>query len=271
MAASARRLARAATVAALVAVTTGMPQAESAGQSCVAMRVRDDGGPSTVDRTEYPAVATTKLGRVPYRLNALGYLRSRDLAYGVTPDGHVVTIDRRGRTADLGEPDGRTLAGATAGTISGKVWYVKRGALLSLVDIEPGSVSVRSSVVLRPALLAARVDDFVLVDGLLYGVASEGEVVTIDPDSGEVRTLPGKELPPASAYGSVVGGPDGALYTTANGVLGRSREYRVVVSGGAVTGVSLLASGPAVSGSDAAGCLAPLPTPPPPPPPPPVA
>lgn len=196
MAASARRLARAATVAALVAVTTGMPQAESAGQSCVAMRVRDDGGPSTVDRTEYPAVATTKLGRVPYRLNALGYLRSRDLAYGVTPDGHVVTIDRRGRTADLGEPDGRTLAGATAGTISGKVWYVKRGALLSLVDIEPGSVSVRSSVVLRPALLAARVDDFVLVDGLLYGVASEGEVVTIDPDSGEVRTLPGKELPP---------------------------------------------------------------------------
>ncbi|GAA5170499.1 DUF6923 family protein [Amycolatopsis dongchuanensis] len=269
---SARRISHAVAVTALLAMTSAAPGVAAAGASCVALRVRDFGGPSTVDRTEYPAVATTRLGPVPYRLNALGYLRSRDLAFGVTRDGRVVTVDRRGRTSDLGEPAGLALDGATAGTISGDVWYVKRGAVLSLVDIKPGKLSARSRVVLSPATLAADVDDFVAgPDGDLYGVAAEGAVVSIDPGSGVIQELPGTRLPRASAYGSVVRASDGSLYVTANNVLGRSREYRVVLSGRTVTSVTLLATGTALEGSDAAGCLAALPAPPaPPPPPPPV-
>jgi hypothetical protein len=256
--------------AVLVTLTAGAPGAEAASATCVAMRVRDSGGMSTVDRTEYPAVATTMLGTIPYRVNALGYLQSRDLAYGMTSSGQVVTIDRRGRTSDLGLPDGRRLTDMTSGAISGNTWYLKGNGFLYTVDIEPGSVSVRGSVLVYPWLLAAEVDDFALdpSDGLLYGVASSGVVVSIDPWSGLARPLPGEHLPPASAYGSVVLAADGTFYVTANRAGGLSREYRVT-RGGPVTE---LGTGSPAASTDAAGCLAPLPAPPPPsstPPPPP--
>lgn len=257
-----RWMGRVLVVAALVAVTADVPLAAAAGASCVAMRVRDTGILSTVDRTEYPALATTTLGTIPYRLNALGYLRSPDLAYGMTAAGHVVTIDRRGRTSDLGPPEGKRLLGMTSGAISGTTWYLEGSGSLYTVDIEPGRVSVRGSVLLHPWLPGAQVADFALdpSDGLLYGVASTGVVVSIDPRSGQTR-LTGAHLPPASAYGSVVLAPDGALYVTANVAGGRSREYRVTRQGA----VTELGTGPAATSTDAAGCLAPLPAPSPPP------
>ncbi|TVT17493.1 DUF6923 family protein, partial [Amycolatopsis acidiphila] len=250
-------------VAALIALTAGVPRAVAASASCVAIRVRDTGRLSTVSRTEYPALATTTLGQIPYRLNALGYLRSRDLAYGLTDGGRVVTLDRRGRTSDLGFPAGKRLDDMTSGAINGNTWYVKGKGFLYKVDVQSGLVSVRGSVLLYPWLLAAEVDDFAFdpADGLLYGVASTGVVVSIDPSSGLAQPLPGEPLPKATAYGSVVLAPDGTLYVTANVAGGRSREYRVTRRGGWAE----LGTGPVASATDAAGCLAPLPPASPPP------
>lgn len=256
-------------VVALIALTASIPGAQAAGASCVAITVRDSGGPSTVSRTEFPADVSTPLGRIPYRLNALGYLKSQDLAYGLTDEGRVVTLDRRGRTSDLGFPDGPRLAHMTAGVISGNTWYTGKRGLLSTVDIRPGRLSVRGWVRLHPWPLAGRVDDFVFdpSDGMLYGVASLGLVVRIDPRSGVVVPVPGEPLPVATAYGSAALGPDGTLYVTADVAGGRSREFRVTRGGGWAE----LGTGPAAAETDEAGCLDPLPVAPPPSPaPPPV-
>ena len=234
----------------------------AAASSCVALRVTSGAGLSTVDRVQLPAMASTPLGQVGYRLNALGYSARRDLAYAMSDAGHVVTLDRRGRTTDLGPPRwwGRhDLGHMTAGAISGNVWYVKRYGVLYTIDVP--SSRLTSALTLRPWSLAAAVDDFDLdpSDGKLYGVAG-GDVVSIDPRTGWVRVVPGPRLPWSRAYGGVaLSGGD--LYVTANATGGRSRTYRVV------RGMSYteLSSGPAVQDTDMAGCLGARPVPPPPP------
>ncbi|KAA9149071.1 hypothetical protein FPZ12_044045, partial [Amycolatopsis acidicola] len=219
-----------------------------------------------MDRTEYPEVASTKLGRIPYQLNALGYARGQDLAYGMSSAGHVVSLDRRGTAKDLGPLHGSVrsdFSSATAGAVSGNLWYVKAGRVLYIVDIDPSGdfLGVRQAITLGP--LAARVDDFDFdpAGGLLYGVASVafdgGVVVTIDPRSGVVRRLSWPALPFSPAYGAVVRSPDGALYVTANQNRGRSRVYRATS-----TSVTELAAGLPATNTDAAGCLGALPLPP---------
>ncbi|HVV10325.1 DUF6923 family protein [Amycolatopsis sp.] len=260
----------------LLVLTTLAPDAAAAGATCVALQVRSFSVRSSiVDRTEYPAVATTGLGRVPYQLNALGYARGQDLAYGMASNGDVVTLDRRGRATDLGPLHASArhdFSSVTAGAVSGNLWYVKSGDSLYTVDIQPGDdfLGVRRVTVLTS--LALLVDDFDSdpASGLLYGVASVplvgGVVVTIDARTGVVRRLPWPQLPFSTAYGAVVRAPDGTLYVTANQNRGRSRVYRVT-SGQ----VSELATGLPASNADAAGCLPPLPVPAPPPPPAPPA
>lgn len=239
----------------------------SAASSCVALLVSSDGGPSTVERVQLPAMAVTPLGVVAYRLNALGYSAEQDLAYGMSDTGHVVTLDRRARATDLGPPRtaGRhDLTRVTAGAVSGNVWYIKSSGMLYTLDIDPAGpdyLRLESAVSLWPWRLAAAVDDFDVdpVDGGLYGVA-DGAVAKLDPTTGAVGVLPGARLPGSRAFGGVVISPDGALYVTANSTRGRSRTYRVE-RGGAYTQLS---NGPAFEDTDLAGCLAARPVPPPP-------
>ncbi|MCI2420792.1 hypothetical protein MOQ72_25415 [Saccharopolyspora sp. K220] len=254
----------------LVASATWVVLAEAA-PACTMLQARNTATTSALHRVELPAAESTALGELDYRLNALGYADSQGVVYGIAEPGRVVTLSPTGQVRDLGpvraaHSDARRhrFAAPTAGAVAGNRWYVQENGHLDVVDIDPASrtyLSVVSTTELRPWHWRFSLDDFDVdrVDGELYGVLTYSDaaaVVRIDRDSGRVEKLvvvPG--LPP-SDYGSVVIGPDRALYVTANEVGGL---YRVGRDGS----VAKLAVFPPMSSSDAAGCLRQVPLPPP--------
>jgi hypothetical protein len=233
---------------------------------------------STVLRLDLASGAATPVAELDYPVNAAG--RVGWLTYGMAggnrlgpfPDGaHVVAIDDQGRASDLGPvrgtpavrlPPGGLTGGSAAGAAVGTRLLVREGGWLVTIDLDAASPSFLAAVAavrLRPAEPARTVDDFDAAGGLLYGVSSAGEVVRIDPGTGEVRAVPLPGSPPGgSSYGAAVVGPDGALYALANDLGGRGRLFRVPLNG--TEPAREVASGPGVAASDAAGC------PPPPPP-----
>ncbi|MGP4021393.1 DUF6923 family protein [Saccharopolyspora sp. 5N708] len=248
--------------------------AAQAVPTCTALQVRNTGPASTsaLYRVVLPAAESTALGELDYRLNALGYAGSQGLVYGIAergrsgpfPDGgHVVTFDLTGRARDLGpvragRPDTpwHPLTAPAAGAIVGNRWYVAEKGYLYEVDIDAASrgyLSVVSMVQLHPGHGRSSFADFDVdpIDGELYGVSSihqTAAVVRIDRRSGRVEKLVDVPGLPPSGYGSVVIGPDRALYVTAN----KSGElYRVGRDGSAAK----LATFARMSSSDAAGCL----------------
>jgi hypothetical protein len=275
-------LAGLAVVGVLLAVSASIaPAANGQGSACIALQVHNirPEGLSALSRIELPGGAVTQLGEIGYRVNAMGYSPDQNLVYGVAeanrndqfPGGaHVVTIDRDAQVTDLG-PVSRAggqhvpwsvITGATAGAIHGNKWYLRKDSLLYTVDIGPASrsyLTVLRVTPLRLTSLAVGVDDFDFdpADGLLYGVSmswsGNGSVVTIDPGTGSVRTVPGSRLPANGPAGSAVIGADGALYVTSNRDDQRSVLYRIARDGSG--SVTELASGPQLATSDAAGCL----------------
>ncbi|MER6667433.1 serine protease [Amycolatopsis japonica] len=271
-------------VAGLVGASALMaPMAARAAESCLVVQAETGSyGKSKLRWLDVGSGATSRVTEPGYRLNALGYSATRDLVFGVAEGlsrgAHAVTIDRAGKTRDLGPitragnrlPLWSPVAGVTAGAIGGDSWYLLRNGTLYTVDLTPGERYLRviRTVFLRPITLAHDVNDFAYHNGLLYGVSTtwrgKGAVITIDPETGKVREAEDARFPPADVYGSVVLGRDGALYATANRIGGRSVLYRLDRSGQ----VTVVLSGPPLAGSDAAGCLtAPEPEPPKPEPP----
>lgn len=259
---------------------------------CTVLRVENEsvGAPSTLRRVSLPSGETESVTEVGYWINAMGYAAGQDLVYGIadgTRDGrydegaHAVTIDRTGKVSDLGligragtrHPRWSQLTGATAATVAGNHWYVRKSGDLYTVDIDPASgnyLRVVRRVSMRQLSVAIGIDDFAYdpADGLLYGVSTsshDGRVVTVDPETGRITVPSLPRLPAATAYGSVVLGPDGALYATANRVGHRSVTYRVPRDGSGPA--AEIGTGPALVTADAAGCLSAPPPPPPPPPP----
>ncbi|RSN42790.1 serine protease [Amycolatopsis sp. WAC 04197] len=259
------------------------PMAARAAESCLVVQAETGSyGKSKLRWLDVGSGTTSRVTEPGYRLNALGYSATRDLVFGVAEGlsrgAHAVTIDRAGKTRDLGPitragnrlPLWSPVAGVTAGAIGGDSWYLLRNGTLYTVDLTPGERFLRviRTVFLRPITLAHDVNDFAYHNGLLYGVSTtwrgKGAVITIDPETGKVREAEDARFPPADVYGSVVLGRDGALYATANRIGGRSVLYRLDRSGQ----VTVVLSGPPLAGSDAAGCLtAPEPEPPKPEPP----
>ncbi|MFI5561831.1 DUF6923 family protein [Amycolatopsis japonica] len=271
-------------VAGLVGASALMaPMAARADESCLVVQAETGSyGKSKLRWLDVGSGTTSRVTEPGYRLNALGYSATRDLVFGVAEGlsrgAHAVTIDRAGKTRDLGPitragnrlPLWSPVAGVTAGAIGGDSWYLLRNGTLYTVDLTPGERYLRviRTVFLRPISLAHDVNDFAYHNGLLYGVSTtwrgKGAVITIDPETGKVREAEDARFPPADVYGSVVLGRDGALYATANRIGGRSVLYRLDRSGQ----VTVVLSGPPLAGSDAAGCLtAPEPEPPKPEPP----
>ncbi|GAA4529574.1 DUF6923 family protein [Amycolatopsis samaneae] len=273
-------------VAGLLALTGAFaPPRSTAGAppDCLVLQAENEhaGAPTTLRRFAVPSGRTEALSEVGYWLNALGYAEKQDLVYAVADgnragrflDGaHAVTIDRHNAVTDLGpvaragarRPVWSLVTGATAGAVAGRVWYVRRDGELYTVDIDPASpgyVRVIGQAPLRPISLAISVDDFDYdpADGLLYGVSTSsrggGAVVTIDPATGHVAERPDLRFPPATAYGAVVLGKDGALYATANRIGHRSVTYRLPRDGSAPA--TEVATGPPLVSADAAGCLGP--------------
>ncbi|HKN52958.1 MAG TPA: hypothetical protein VJX66_10675 [Amycolatopsis sp.] len=283
-------LAAAAAVAGLLAATGWLAPgysgaAQPGGCTVLQVETEHEEGPTTLRRLEIPSGTTESLVQVRFWINAIGYSPAQGLYYGIadgTIDGrfrdgaHAVAIKGQSQMADFGpvgragerQPRWSMLTGATAGTITGDTWYVLRGDDLFTVDIRQGSpdyLKVVRRIELRPSSLAEGVDDieFDPADGLLYAVSvshhGEAVVVTIDPASGKVKTLPALRFPAASAYGSVVIGPDDALYATANRIGQRSVTYRLPRDGSSPA--AEIASGPGLVSSDAAGCLGLVPIP----------
>ncbi|MFI7119510.1 DUF6923 family protein [Amycolatopsis sp. NPDC049868] len=246
------------------------PMAARAAESCLVVQAETGSyGKSKLRWLDVGSGTTSRVTEPGYRLNALGYSATRNLVFGVAEGlsrgAHAVTIDRDGKTLDLGPitragnrlPLWSPVAGVTAGAIGGNSWYLLRNGTLYTVDLTPGERYLRviATVFLRPITLAHDVNDFAYHNGLLYGVSTtwrgKGAVITIDPESGKVREAEDARFPPADVYGSVVLGRDGALYATANRIGGRSVLYRLDRSGQ----VTVVLSGPPLAGSDAAGCL----------------
>jgi hypothetical protein len=244
---------------------------------CEAILVRtgEHGIGTTLSGVTLPSGAERVLHAAPVELNALGYVSSQDLVYGIGDHGHLFRIDRSGGIKDLGYPQGvprGDLALATAGAAMGGTLVVRLDDRLFTIDVAPSSrtyLSVTRVVRMRPE--ADGLDDFAVdpVDGLFYGVnATHGRpsVVSIDPSSGAVRVVatPAGLPTHGSSYGAAVIDSSRTLYVLDNDDSHRSRLF-AIPRGGPAREVS---SAPAVGSSDAAGCLG-MPTPPPPPPPPP--
>ncbi|MFC9255324.1 DUF6923 family protein [Amycolatopsis thailandensis] len=277
------RAAATAAVAGLVGASALLaPMAARAAESCLVVQAETgSSGKSKLRWIDVGSGTTSRVTEPGYRLNALGYSATRDLVFGVAEGlsrgAHAVTIDRDGRTQDLGPitragnrlPVWSPVAGVTAGAIGGNSWYLLRNGTLYTVDLTPGERFLRvvRTAFLRPISLAHDVNDFAYHNGLLYGVSTtwrgKGAVITIDPASGKVREAEDARFPPADVYGSVVLARDGALYATANRIGGRSVLYRLDRDGE----VTEVRSGPPLAGSDAAGCLTAPPEPPKPEPP----
>ena len=51
--------------------------------------------------------------------------------------------------------------------------------------------------------------DLAWINGLLYSVNTSGKVVTVDPATGQVTTLPANNPPFGSNIGALFGTPDG--------------------------------------------------------------
>ncbi|PXY35586.1 DUF6923 family protein [Prauserella flavalba] len=266
-----------------VPVIDAAPARPEQAFACSMLRVETDwlGDGSRLSRVDLPGGEVTPIGVLDVRVNAIGYSREQELAYGVS-GGHVVTFDRLGDLTVAGElpdaPGGGGPVRPTSAAVSGAGWYLLDDEVLYTVDIDPASpdyLRVTQAMPLVPGDLAGEFDDIDDIDfdprtGLLYGVAADyprSRVVRIDPGSGAASAVPGLALPPSTAYGAVALGPDGVLYATANVAGGRSRLYRAELDG---TGkVTELSSGPVLRGSDATACLVipgPDPAPPVPPP-----
>ncbi|HVK24478.1 MAG TPA: hypothetical protein VM677_24230 [Actinokineospora sp.] len=249
--------------------------AASSEPDCVFLRVHNlgDTGLSVLTRVRLSDGVIDRVGALGYRIDAIGHVPGAGVSYGLAtrgltglfPDGaHVVAFDAAGTVRDLGAVRGELpwdgLADAKAGAVVGGALVVRDYRYLYSIDIDPrrpSYLSVVRTVELRPAELARTVDDYGVRDGMLYGVTTHatvhGQVVKIDPATGEVSQVPTPRLPGGRAYGAALIGPDGALYAAGNQTWGRSRLYRVELREDAQ--VRAVAVWPAVDSADATGCL----------------
>jgi hypothetical protein len=269
----------------LACLTTVLVAGESsAAADCTILQFSSPGHTSLsrLSRIDLPSGATTSLGVLGYQINAAGYSRDQDLVYGIASRDkhgwlqrrpHLVTVDRRGTVADLGQVRRGVggIADPTAGAVSGSRLYLRDGHRLYTMDIDPRSTSYKSvlrRVSLSPVYLAMSVDDFAVDpgSGLLYGISTWGhgaKVVSLDPGSGKVRVVSGVPgVPWQDSFSSVVVGSAGVLYAVHTGHGARSRLYRIGVDGSSRE----VSSWSSAAGGDAAGCLKQATLPPPPPP-----
>lgn len=263
--------------------------AESSGADCAIWQLRSVSptASSILTRVQLPEGAATKVDKLPYEVDGLGYAPSQDSSYGIAgrgrgglfpSRGHVLILDGDGRVSDLGPvrhphrgwPISGTVDHPSAGAVSGTHWYLRQDDRLYTVDIDAGGseyLTVVGEAPLHGTGVFALPRDFDIdpVDGLLYGVSASlrgTEVVSIEPVSGRVRSVATVALPEGD-YGAVVLGPDRSLYVTVNRLGTRSTLYRVAPDGE----VTEISSAEPMTSSDAAGCLADTPSLPPEPPP----
>jgi hypothetical protein len=260
------------TLAASIIVASGLVgsgPAVAADGACDAFEVYTPkhGSSSTVVRLDLPSATATAVTKFGNEVNAIGYSPGQNLLYGVSTRSQVITINRAGVSTDRGKVHG--IGDATAGAISGSTLYLRDGTKLVNLDIDPASPTYLKVVKTKWLSWFADVDDWDFgSDALLYGVTSNGTVVSVDPVRGKVRPIARPEALHHGTYGAVLMAPGRILYAIANRVHGKSRLYRIPL-GAPETAAEIAAFEPADT-TDAAGCMPAPPVIEPPAPPPPV-
>jgi hypothetical protein len=249
---------RAVLIAVLVATSLVLsPEAASSAPGCWALQVRSHGSASVLHRIDLSAGEASRIGPLPGYVNALGYSRRHDVAYGLAAgfiDGaHVLAVRADGTTRDRGPVRGlrdNPFELPSAGAIAGNRWYVVEDDVLYTVDVD--RLRVLSAVELEPVDFGDL--DVDPVDGMLYAVGDSGALVRIDRTGGRIEPVADLAGLPDDHYGSVV--------------IGRSREIYVTGHAGALYraerdgSVRRLGELEFATASDMAGCLA-APQPPP--------
>ncbi|MEV4314673.1 hypothetical protein [Actinocrispum sp. NPDC049592] len=268
------------TLAAAILMASGLAgaaPAAAADGACDAFEVytpKHDSS-STMVRLALPEGSARELRTFGNELNAIGYAPGQNLLYGISTRSHVVTLDPGGAVVDRGKV--HDVGDATAGAISGSTLFLRDGSRLLSLDINPASPTYLTITHVKWLSWFADVDDFDFgPDAKLYGVTSNGTVVSIDPLHGTVKTIARPKILPHGTYGAILMAPGRVLYAINNRTGGSSRLYRIPLS--APETATQVASFPAADTTDAAGCLTPppvieppapprsIPLPPPPPP-----
>ncbi|RSM59664.1 hypothetical protein DMH04_55590, partial [Kibdelosporangium aridum] len=246
-------------LAASIVMASGLVgTARAADGECDAFEVYTPkhGSMSTLVRLSLPEGRGAELRKFSNELNAIGYSRSQNLLYGVSTRSHVVTLDRGGTAVDRGKVRG--IGDATAGAISGSTLFLRDGLKLVSLDINPASPTYLQITRTKWLSWLAHVDDWDFgSDALLYGVTSVGMVVSVDPLTGKVRVVAKPSALPFGTYGAVLMAPGRILYAIVNRSHGKSRLYRIPLTGPKNT--AEVASFAPADTTDAAGCLTPPP------------
>lgn len=202
-----------------------------------------------VDTTVIPFELTLiGTGSVPY--NALAYNPADNYLYAIrieTPN--LIRIDSSGVVTGLGAvanlpdpPKGKSYIGGEIGTDG--FMYVK----LQDDDSNLYRINLTTQRANKITLRGGIVDgaDLAWINGLLYSVNTSGRVVTVDPTTGQVTTLPAVNPPFGSNIGALFGTPDG-FFGSRNA--GGFYQFDIV------TGAATLLSGSPVTGTnDGAHC-----------------
>lgn len=182
-------------------------------------------------------------------VNAMGYNVLDSYIYGVVnPTGDIVRIDNSGNVTTLGVPNGLIAQAYNVGTFdkNGFLYlYTTNQANYYVVDLRPNSPTYmklvdptngyieETSNFGTPISTPINIADWAYnpVDGFLYSVQTDGNVVRIDPTTGQVTVL---TTTPAIAgsYGAIGIDATGTMYSIENN---SGTVYRYTINGNTST------------------------------------
>ncbi|MEU0468081.1 DUF11 domain-containing protein [Amycolatopsis sp. NPDC006131] len=195
--------------------------------------------------------------------NAIGYNTVDNYLYGIRgTNGGLWRINSDGTATGFGPPaglpapgtvvNGVTITGYNVGTFDDQGnFYVTMGTAPYIWVVNPVTNSVVKRIDLNGSTSYA---DFVFADGYLWGVATNGTVTRVNPNTGAVENfnagLPAGTFGGAFAYGN----GDLGMYEN-NGTLYRLQVTNPASASPAFQIISTQA-GPASGGNDATSCVA---------------
>jgi uncharacterized repeat protein (TIGR01451 family) len=196
----------------------------------------------------------TAVGTATATYNALGYNPTDNYMYAIsgTATNHVLRIGADGSVTDLGAPAGLPAGNYIAGsfTAAGNTLYVlpvPGGGATQMYAINVTTMT--ATLVTLTGAVPVSIADIAYVGGLFYSVTQAGQLISINPSTGQVINIGALNgVTNGTFMGAMFGAPNG-LY----GGLNTGGFYSINLTTGAVTLISGL---PGSSNNDGANCPA---------------